>query len=76
MLVSVAVKTRPTFEPGTVTPLFKTSLPTGLNVYRMDYLPAGDGQRFLMKVPVGTTPPSITVVLNWPGLLNRTDRSK
>ena len=29
-------------------------------------LPAGDGRRFLMKVPIeGTTPPSITVVLNW-----------
>ena len=72
MLVSVAVRTRPTFEPGKVTPLFKTKLPTSLNAYRMDYVPAGDGQRFLMKIPVeGTTPPSITVVVNWPALLKR-----
>jgi hypothetical protein len=36
-------------------------------VYRMEYLPADDGKRFLMKIPVrGTGPPSITVVLNWP----------
>ncbi len=72
MLVSVAIKTQPTFEPGKVTPLFKTSLPTTLNPYRMDYIPAGDGRRFLMKIPVeGSTPPSITVVLNWPALLKR-----
>ena len=77
MLMAVAVKTRPTFEPGTVTPLFKTKIPTTLNPYRMDYLPASDGQRFLMKIPVeGTTPPSITVVVNWPALLNRTETSK
>jgi Tol biopolymer transport system component len=77
MLMSVAVQTRPTFEPGAVTPLFKTRLPTSLNAYRMDYVPAGDGKRFLMKIPVeGATPPSITVVLNWPALLNRTQTSR
>lgn len=75
--MSVAIKTQPTFEPGKATPVFKTLLPTTLNAYRMDYVPAGDGQRFLMKVPVeGSTPPSITVVLNWPTLLNRTETSK
>ena len=55
-----------------MTPLFKTPLPTSMNSYRMDYVPAADGQRFLMKVPVeNTPPPSITVVLNWPSLLKR-----
>ena len=71
-LMAVAVKTRPTFETTTVTPLFKTPLPASMNSYRMDYVPAADGQRFLMKVPVeNTPPPSIIVVLNWPSLLKR-----
>ncbi len=73
--MAAAVKTRPTFELGTVTPLSKTKLPTSLNALRTDYVPAGDGRRFLMKVPVeGTTPSSITVVVNWPALLK--DRSQ
>jgi Tol biopolymer transport system component len=77
MLVSVAVKTQPTFEPGTMTPLFKTQLPTSLNAYRTDYVPAGDGQRFLLKIPVeSAAPPSITIVLNWPALLKGTETSK
>ena len=43
-----------------------------MNSYRMDYDPAADGQRFLMKVPVeNTPPPSITVVLNWPSLIKK-----
>ena len=41
---------------------------SGTIPYRMDYVPAADGQRFLMKVPVKETPPAITVVLTWPGL--------
>jgi eukaryotic-like serine/threonine-protein kinase len=65
-LMAVAVKAGPTFEPGTVRPLFKTSLPTGISAYRMGYIPAADGQRFLMKVPDATAPPpAIMVVLNW-----------
>jgi serine/threonine protein kinase len=71
-LMAVAVRTRPDFESGAVTTLFKTALSTNMNAYRMDYVPAADGQRFLMKVPVeGTTPPSITVVLNWTALLKK-----
>jgi Tol biopolymer transport system component len=71
-LMAVAVKTQPTFEPTTVTPLFKTSLPTSMNAYRMDYVPAADGQRFLMKLPVeNASSPSITVVLNWPALIKK-----
>ena len=62
--------------PAAPTALFKTAIPTMLNPYRMDYMPAADGQRFLMKVPVKETPPAITVVLNWPALLNRTETSK
>ncbi|MDO8678050.1 MAG: hypothetical protein Q7R30_05740 [Acidobacteriota bacterium] len=72
MLMAVAVRTQPAFEPGAVTPLFKTALSTNMNAYRMDYVPAADGRRFLMKAPIeGTTPPSITVVLNWTALLKK-----
>jgi serine/threonine protein kinase len=51
--------------------LFKTLIPPVLNPYRMDYVPAVDGQRFLMKVPLNRDAPVITVVLNWPALLDR-----
>ena len=43
-----------------------------MNAYRIDYVPAADGQRFLMKLPVeNTSSPSITVVLNWPALIKK-----
>lgn len=51
--------------------LFKTEIPTVVNPYRMDYVPASDGRRFLMKVPTKEDPPSITVVLNWPALIRK-----
>ena len=75
-LMQVAVRTGERFDASAPTALFKTAIPTMLNPYRMDYVPAADGQRFLMKVPVKETPPAITVVLNWPALLNRAETSK
>ena len=75
-LMRVAVPAGERFDPAAPTTLFKTAIPPMLNPYRMDYVPAADGQRFLMKVPVKETPPAITVVLNWPALLNRTETSK
>ena len=70
-LMEVPVKMGERFDAGAPTALFKTSIPTILNQFRMDYVAAADGQRFLMKVPVKATAPAITVVVNWPGLLNR-----
>ena len=75
-LMQVAVNAGERLEFAAPTALFKTAIPSMLNPYRMDYVPAADGQRFLMKVPVKETPPAITVVLNWPALLNRTETSK
>ncbi len=75
-LMQVAVGADKRFDVAAPTVLFKTAIPTMLNPYRMDYVPAADGQRFLMKVPVKEPPPAITVVLNWPSLLNRTETSK
>ena len=68
-LMAVAVRLQGGLALGAVTPLFRTDL-AGMNAYRMDYEPAADGQRFVMKVPVkGAPAPSITVVLNWPALI-------
>jgi hypothetical protein len=70
--MAVTVRTRPVFEASAPRPLFKTTLPTALNPYRMDYSPAPDGQRFLMNTPSeGAVPPSLTVVLNWPSLMRK-----
>jgi eukaryotic-like serine/threonine-protein kinase len=68
-LMQVTVRAGERFDSATPTALFKTDIPTVLNPYRMDYVPARDGQRFLMKVPVNEAPSAITVVLNWPALL-------
>ena len=70
-LMQVGIKTGDRFDHVTPKALFKTAIPTVLNPYRMDYVAAPDGQRFLMKVPVKATPPAITVVLNWPALLKK-----
>ena len=75
-LMQVTVKAGERIDVTAPTALFKTAIPAMLNPYRMDYVPAADGQRFLMKVPAKETPPAITVVLNWPALLNRTEMSK
>jgi len=69
-LMSVTIRTRPS-DAAAPTPLFMSPIKmAAVSAYRMDYVPARDGKRFLMKVPVqGATPPEITVVLNWPALL-------
>ena len=69
--MQVSVRGGARFDAAGPTPLFKTNISTMLNPYRMDYVPAADGQRFLMKVPVDEPAPAITVVSNWPALLNK-----
>jgi len=55
----VEIKTVPAFDAGAPRDLFKTP-----NSWGSDVSP--DGQRFLVNMPAGDTPPSpITVVLNW-----------
>ena len=74
-LMHVTVTPGERFDATAPRALFKTAIPTMLNPYRADYVPAASGQRFLMKVPVPERAPSITVVLDWPALLNRTETS-
>lgn len=67
-LMAVPVTTDPTFTVGKATTLFRTTLPAVAQGATYDA--AGDGQRFLMAVPVVNTTPPITTVLNWPSLIN------
>ena len=71
-LMYVTVTPGERFDATAPRALFKTAIPTMLNPYRADYVPAASGQRFLMKVPVPERAPSITVVLDWPALLKPT----
>jgi Tol biopolymer transport system component len=70
-LMSVPIETSPSFRKGAPVPLFKTGL-TGVDAYRLDYLPSADGKRILMSTPINAgDQPAITVVMNWPALLKK-----
>jgi Tol biopolymer transport system component len=65
-LVAVPVSTTPVFEAGAPKTLFHTRAPEGVSPLRTNYVPARDGQRFLVNTQSGDTGPApITVVLNW-----------
>ncbi|HEY1303589.1 MAG TPA: protein kinase [Vicinamibacterales bacterium] len=67
-LTAVEVRSQPRFSAGPPRLLFHTSL---LGESQADeYRAAADGQRFLLRVPVGG-PLRTTLVLNWPALLNK-----
>ena len=70
-LMAVEVNTdSANFQAGIPKPLFQAQLITGF-LWRNRYVVSADGQRFLMLTPAGEAAPSapITVVLNWPALL-------
>jgi len=71
-LMAVPVKPGSKFEAGLPKSLVKLSGSTdrqmSVRSSRHSYAVSGDGQRFLVPVPVtGGAPPSITVWLNWKG---------
>ena len=72
MLMSVPIKTAPSFaKDGVPVSLFKTGL-TGVDPYRLEFVPSADGKRILMSTPIKDDDrPAITVVLNWPALLKK-----
>jgi serine/threonine protein kinase len=74
-LMAVPVTTGVTstsFEHGPPVALFATRVAEFANPYRTTYAVASDGQRFLINdIAENATPPTITVVVNWPGLLKR-----
>jgi Tol biopolymer transport system component len=58
------------FEVGTPKPVFQAQL--GSEIARNQYAVSPDGQRFLMIVSAGEPKPTpITVVVNWPALLEK-----
>ena len=69
-LMSVAVTPGPATDFGPPRELFQTPLKSPLLI-SAQYVAAGNGQRFLLAVPAGTTTPPITVVLDWTKLLQR-----
>jgi eukaryotic-like serine/threonine-protein kinase len=68
-LMTVTVKTAPTFEAETPHPLFDTAL--AVNDLRQTYAVSSDGQRLLLNNPIGAGAPPLTIVLNWPSLLRK-----
>ena len=73
-LMAVPVETAREFRAERPMALFKTALdPAGLPIVgRNQYLPAPDGQRFLINQPPSDAGPSpVTVVVNWPAALMR-----
>ncbi len=70
-LISVPIKTMPSFMKGIPVPLFKTGLTT-VDAYRLNYVPSADGKRILVNTLINEADrPAITVVMNWPALLKR-----
>jgi hypothetical protein len=61
-------------EAGLPTRLFETRMSNVFNpsYTRNQYVVSADGNRFLINQPAsGASPPPITVVVNWPALLKR-----
>ncbi len=57
-------------EVGAVQPLFEMRAPEGLGLPRDFYDVASDGQRFMLVVPDETTSTPLTLVTNWPAIVN------
>jgi Tol biopolymer transport system component len=71
-LMAAPVSTTASFQHGAPVPLFQTRISTFANPFRTSYAVARDGQRFLINTPADNTPtPSITVLVNWTGLLKK-----
>jgi len=62
-LMVVTVDAGPRF--GTPKPLFQTNVRAGVSALRTHYVPARDGQRFLVNSAIDAPPSPITVVVNW-----------
>ena len=67
--MAVTIKAGATFEADAPRPLFETRLEVA--EFRQTYAASADGNRFLLNIPVETSAPPLTVVLNWPALLKK-----
>ena len=66
-MMSVAIRGNDTLETDAPRPMFNTPLDSG--ALRQTYAVSPDGQRFLFQMPSASSSSTLTVVLNWPGLL-------
>ena len=68
-LMAASVTLAPSFTVEATRPLFETLLPFAPP--RQEYEVSADGQRFLLNLPLDTTSPPMTVVVNWNALLKK-----
>ncbi len=66
-MMSVSIRGNDTFETDAPRPMFNTPLDS--RALRQSYAVSPDGQRFLLQMPSASSSSTLTVVLNWPGLL-------
>ena len=66
-MMSVSIRGNDTFETDAPRPMFNT--PLDPRALRQTYAVSPDGQRFLLQMPSASSSSTLTVVLNWPGLL-------
>jgi hypothetical protein len=71
-MMAVPITGGASFDHGLPVPLFATRVADFANPYRTSYAVTPDGQRFLVSgVAENATPPSVTVIVNWPALMKR-----
>jgi len=68
-MMSASIRGNDTLETDAPRLLFNT--PLDPHALRQSYAVSPDGQRFLLQVPSASSSSTLTVVLNWPGLLPR-----
>jgi len=66
-IMAVSMRGNATLETDAPRPMFDTPLDSG--ALRQTYAVSPDGQRFLLQVPSASSSSTLTVLLNWPGLL-------
>jgi Tol biopolymer transport system component len=58
------------FEFSTPRPLFASGVDSSVGTLRRTYTVTRDGQRFLLNVPERSSPVELSVIVNWPAVLN------
>jgi hypothetical protein len=70
-LMAVSLNLDEGVQPGRAQPLFRTGIATITGTFWHQYDVAPDGTRFLVNGPVSPGTTAITVVTNWPALLEQ-----
>ncbi len=70
-LMAVSLNLDEGVQPGRAQPLFRTGIATITGNFWHQYDVTPDGQRFLVNAPVSSASSTVTVVTNWPSLLEQ-----